>query len=243
VSNLIVQRQSLKFRARTYTAFVFTPRAPIADWLMDLDATLERSKSFFTGHAVALDLSAVRLSPNGIAHLVASLEERNIRVLGIEGVEPNEVVGLPPTGLPPILRGGRGTQDLDLPEPEPAPAPAAEAAPRLREQPSSLLIEEPVRSGQSVAFVEGDVTVLGSVGSGAEIIAGGSIHIYGTLRGQAMAGVTGNRRARIFCHRFEAELLAIGSYYKTADEIEDGMRSGPIQAWLDGNTLKISAMN
>jgi septum site-determining protein MinC len=236
VSNLIVQRQSLKFRARTYTAFVFAPRAPIADWLMDLDATLERSKSFFTGHAVALDLSAVRLSPNGIAHLVASLEERNIRVLGIEGVEPNEVAG-----LPPVLRGGRGTQDLDLPEPEP-PA-ATEAAPRLREQPSSLLIEEPVRSGQSVAFVEGDVTVLGSVGSGAEIIAGGSIHIYGTLRGQAMAGVTGNRRARIFCHRFEAELLAIGSYYKTADEIEDSMRSGPIQAWLDGNTLKISAMN
>jgi septum site-determining protein MinC len=240
VSNLIVQRQSLKFRARTYTAFVFAPRAPIADWLMDLDATLERSKSFFTGHAVALDLSAVRLSENGIAHLVASLEERNIRVLGIEGVEASEAAG-----LPPILRGGHGTQDLDVREPElaPATAPATESAPRVREQPSSLLIEEPVRSGQSVAFVEGDVTVLGSVGSGAEIIAGGSIHIYGTLRGQAMAGVTGNRRARIFCHRFEAELLAIGSYYKTADEIDDSMRSGPIQAWLDGNALKISAMN
>jgi septum site-determining protein MinC len=236
VSNLIVQRQSLKFRARTYTAFVFAPQAPIADWLMDLDATLERSKSFFTGHAVALDLSAVRLSANGIAHLVASLEERDIRVLGIEGVEASEA-----SGLPPILRGGRGTQDLDLREPE--PAPATESAPRVSEQPSSLLIEEPVRSGQSVAFVEGDVTVLGSVGSGAEIIAGGSIHIYGTLRGQAMAGVTGNRRARIFCHRFEAELLAIGSYYKTADEIDDSMRSGPIQAWLDGNALKISAMN
>jgi len=240
VSNLIVQRQSLKFRARTYTAFVFTPRAPIADWLMDLDATLDRSKSFFTGHAVALDLSAVRLSPNGIAHLVASLEERNIRVLGIEGVEPTDAA-TEAAGLPPILRGGRGTQDLDLREPE--PAPAADTAPRGREQPASLLIEEPVRSGQSVAFVEGDVTVLGSVGSGAEIIAGGSIHIYGTLRGQAMAGVTGNRRARIFCHRFEAELLAIGSYYKTADEIDDSVRSGPIQAWLDGNTLKISAMN
>ena len=238
MSNLIAPRQSLKFRARTYTAFVFTPRAPIADWLMDLDATLERSTRFFTGHAVALDLSAVRLSPNGVAHLVASLEERNIRVLGIEGVEPLEGAG-----LPPILRGGRGTQDLDLPEPESPPAPAPDDAPRGREQPASLLIEEPVRSGQSVAFVEGDVTVLGSVGSGAEIIAGGSIHIYGTLRGQAMAGVTGNRRARIFCHRFEAELLAIGSYYKTADEIDDSVRSGPIQAWLDGNTLKISAMN
>jgi septum site-determining protein MinC len=237
VSNLIVQRQSLKFRARSYTAFVFAPRAPIADWLMDLDATLERSKSFFTGHAVALDLSAVQLSPNGIAHLGASLEERNIRVLGIEGGESIDTIA----GLPPVLRGGRGTQDLDLREPE--AATAVDNTPPRREQPSSLLVEEPVRSGQSVAFVEGDVTILGSVASGAEIIAGGSIHIYGTLRGQAMAGVTGNRRARIFCHRFEAELLAIGSYYKTADDIDDSVRSGAIQAWLDGNTLKISAMN
>ena len=235
MSDLIIQRQSLKFRVRSYIAFVFTPRAPIADWLMDLDATLERSKSFFSGHAVALDLSAVRLSPNGIAHLVASLEERNIRVLGIEAVELIEAAGF----LPSCAAAAE-------PKTSTCPSrsrPATEGAPRGREQPASLLIEEPVRSGQSVAFVEGDVTVLGSVGSGAEIIAGGSIHIYGTLRGQAMAGVTGNRRARIFCHRFEAELLAIGSYYKTADEIDDSVRSGPIQAWLDGNTLKISAMN
>jgi septum site-determining protein MinC len=92
-------------------------------------------------------------------------------------------------------------------------------------------------------YIDGDVTILGSVGSGAEIIAGGSIHVYGTLRGQAMAGATGNPRARIFCHRFEAELLAIGAYYKTADEIEESLRRGPAQAWLDGKTLRISAIN
>jgi septum site-determining protein MinC len=238
VSSLIIQRQSLKFRARTYMAFVFAPRAPIADWLMELDATLERSKSFFAGHAVALDLSEVRLSPNGIAHLIANLAERNIRVLGIEGVELADAAG-----LPPVLRSGRGAPELPEPEPAAVPVPAAEGAPRANQAPASLLIEEPVRSGQSIAFIDGDVTILGSVGSGAEILAGGSIHVYGTLRGQAMAGVTGNRRARIFCHRFEAELLAIGAYYKTADEIEASVRNGPAQAWLDGNTLKISTMN
>ena len=100
-----------------------------------------------------------------------------------------------------------------------------------------------MRSGQSIVFIEGDVTVLGSVGSGAEIVAGGSIHVYGTLRGRAMAGATGNARARIFCHRIEAELLAIDAFYKTADEIEDGLRRGPAQAWLEGDMLKISAMN
>ena len=240
MSSLIRQRQSLTFRARSYTAFVFTPQPPIEDWLAVLDATLERSKGFFAGHPVALDLSAAQLSADEVARLVADLQARNVRVLGIEGVEL-------PAGdarLPPLLRGGR-IQDVDIP---PEPAVAGEAAPvvpppPMKQEAASLLIESPVRSGQSVAFIEGDVTVLGSVASGAEILAGGSIHIYGTLRGQAMAGAAGSRRARIFCHRFDAELLAIGAFYKTADEIEDSLRRGPIQAWLDGNTLQISAMN
>ena len=99
-----------------------------------------------------------------------------------------------------------------------------------------------MRSGQSVIFMEGDVTILGSVGSGA-IVARGSIHVYGALRGRALAGAAGNGRARIFCHRVEAELLAIDLYYKTADEIDDSIRCRPAQAWLDGETLQISTMN
>jgi len=237
VSIALDQRKLLTFRARTYMAFVITPRAPIADWLADLDASLERSKGFFAGHPVALDLSAVRLSENGIAYLVASLQERNIRVLGIEGGDFTDETAK----LPPRLRSGQSSNNPVLPDPE--PRPAANPVPAPPPKPASLLIESPVRSGQSIVFAEGDVTVLGSVASGAEIIAGGSIHVYGALRGQAMAGAMDNLRARIFCHKFEAELLAIGGYYKTADEIEDSLRSGPVQAWLEGSTLKISAMN
>lgn len=228
------QRQSLMFRARSYMAFVFTPQPPIVDWLADLDASLERSKGFFVGRPVALDLSAVRLSPAAIAHLIANLQDRNIRVMGIEGIELAEA----DAALPPVLKSGRGSQGIELAEPAAAPAPS-KAPPKT----ASLLIEDPVRSGQSIVFIEGDVTVLGSVGSGAEIVAGGSIHVYGTLRGRAMAGATGNSRARIFCHRIEAELLAIDAYYKTADEIGGELRAGPAQAWLDGHTLRISAMN
>ena len=235
MSSLVLQRQSLRFRARSYMAFAITPRAPIVDWLADLDANLERSRGFFAGHPVVLDLSGVHLRAPGIAHLVEALEERNIRVLGIEGVDP----AAGEAGLPPILRGGRGTPGTESTESGTA---AAKAAPRKQSSPS-LLVEDPVRSGQSVVFIEGDVTVLGSVGSGAEIVAGGSIHVYGTLRGRAMAGANGNARARIFCHRVEAELLAIDSYYKTAEDIEESLRRGPAQAWLEGSTLKISALN
>ncbi len=241
MSSLVRQRHSLMFRPRSYMAFAIAPQPPIVDWLSDLDASLERSEAFFAGQHVALDLSAVNLSPTAIGQLVANLEERNIRVLGIEGIDPAKWQA----GLPPVLRGGRGTRASEPPGSiAAAPAPASGRPPAQSPQPASLMIEDPVRSGQSVIFTEGDVTVLGSVGSGAEIVAGGSIHVYGTLRGRALAGATGNARARIFCHRVEAELLAINSYYRTADDIEDSLRRRPAQAWLDeGNTLQISAMN
>lgn len=164
-------------------------------------------------------------------HLISRLEERKMRILGIEGVNPVEAQA----GLPPILHRGRDEQPVEPPEPTNSAS--------QKENRTSLLINDPVRSGQCVVFTEGDVTVIGSVGSGAEIVAGGSIHIYGTLRGRAMAGANGNTQARIFCQRVEAELLAIDSYFKTADEIEENLRHGPAQAWLEGATLRISAMN
>jgi septum site-determining protein MinC len=115
--------------------------------------------------------------------------------------------------------------------------------PKSKAKPASLLIESPVRSGQSVVFTEGDITVLGSVGSGAEIVAGGSIHVYGALRGRAMAGIEGNASARIFCQKIEAELLAIDGFYRTAEDISDSLRHRPAQAWLAGNVMRIEPLN
>jgi septum site-determining protein MinC len=178
---------------------------------------------------VVLDLSTVDLSASAIAHLVCSLEQREIRVLGFEGVDAARLT----TGLPPLLHGGR---DCVI-------RPTESEKPEARPQPKSLLLETPVRSGQSIIFPDGDVTVLGSVGSGAEIVAGGSIHIYGTLRGRAMAGVNGNSAARIYCQKIEAELLAIDGYYQTADELDVALRNRPAQAWLDGETMRIAALN
>jgi septum site-determining protein MinC len=107
----------------------------------------------------------------------------------------------------------------------------------------SLLIDEPIRSGQSIVFPTGDVIVVGSVASGAEVIAGGSIHVYGVVRGRAIAGSMGNARARIFCRRLEAELLAIDGLYKTADNLEPRFHGRAIQAWLEGDALMMAALD
>jgi septum site-determining protein MinC len=108
---------------------------------------------------------------------------------------------------------------------------------------TSLLLDNPVRSGQSIVFPDGDVTVLGAVSSGAEIVAGGSIHVYGALRGRAMAGVNGNSSARIYCQKIEAELIAIDGYYQTAEQIDAALRGKPAQARLDGHTMRITQLN
>ena len=223
-------RQLVRMRGRSYVAFVFTPEIPIVGWLEQIDVTLARSPGFFVGKPVVLDLAALDLSRPAITHLVNNLEERNIRVLGIEGVDADRLT----TSMPPLLTGGRScvitrTEPVERPEAKP--------------KPNSLLLESPVRSGQSIVFTDGDVTVLGSVGSGAEIVAGGSIHVYGTLRGRAMAGVNGNSSARIYCQKIEAELLAIDGYYQTAEEIDASLRNRPAQAWLQGDTMKITPLN
>ena len=94
-----------------------------------------------------------------------------------------------------------------------------------------------------MVFERGDITVLGSVASGAEVMAGGSVHIYGTLRGRAIAGLSGHPGARIFCSRLQAELLAIDGVYQTADDMPANVLGKPVQAWLEGEQMKISVLD
>ena len=244
----------IRFRGRSFVALVLAPELPIGDWLERLDTLAERSAGFFLGRPIVLDVAGLAMTKADLAELIAELHKRNVRIMGIEGAKPS-MLGL---GLPPEMRGGRPAGDIEAPEtPSAAQAdlPAAAAADDAASQPQpvqmtaaqsqatpSLIIETPVRSGQSVVFPEGDVTVLGSVASGAEVVAGGSIHIYGSLRGRAIAGSIGNANARIFCQKLEAELVAIDGLYKTAEDIETQSRGRPVQFWLEGDALMTAAL-
>jgi septum site-determining protein MinC len=219
---------TMRFRGRSYMAFALAPEPPVADWLAQIDEWIRNSAGFFVGRPVVLDLAAVSLSSGGVAHLVSELEARDIRIMGIEGAD---AAALGP-GLPPVLKGGRTINAQEA---------AAAASPAESEKEAhSLVVDAPVRSGQSVVFPTGDVTVLGSIASGAEVVAGGSVHVYGTLRGRAMAGCNGNRSARILCRKLEAELLAIDGYYRAADDIAAALRGRPAQAWLDNTAVSIA---
>ena len=251
-------RHSIRFHGRSYHAMVLAPEPPVANWLAELDTWLERSPGFFFGRPVVLDLAVHQPgSKQGLAELLQNLAERNIKVMGIEGAEPSWL----DFAMPPLLLNGRQAGDnppaaAEAPAPAPfsdsapdaaaplsnAPSPAADpasAGAATPQHPNSLLMDSSIRSGQCIVHPEGDVIVVGSVASGAEVIAGGSIHIYGTLRGRAIAG-SRDARARIFCRKLEAELLSIDGLYMVADDMPAHLRGQPIQVWLDGDSMMMA---
>lgn len=230
-------------------ALVLAPEPPVEGWLQALDAQIARAPSFFDARPVIVDLAALPREQPDVAGLIQAMAGRGIRIIGTEGAHPSWHDVAKWGG--PILSNGKG-RPVEVPDapqappenatPPPATAAAPETAPAEPVAPS-LVLAQTVRSGQSVVHEAGDVTIIGSVSSGAEIVAGGSIHIYGALRGRAIAGLGGSRQARIFCNRLHAELLAIEGVYKTADDMDPRLHGRSIQAWLDGEHMSIAAMD
>ncbi len=210
------------------------PEWPTEDWLTALAVQMKRAPTFFEGRPVIVDLSALAGQESDLEALVAELERRDIRIIGVEGAPPgwtdSEI-----WGRPPIATNGRADRFIEVVE----DAPDTPAVP----EPTSLLLRGPIRSGQTVFFERGDVTVVGSVASGAEVIAGGSVHVYGTLRGRVIAGFASPSGAGVFCHRMEAELIAINGVYKVADDMPAMMRGKPVHAVLDGDTIVMTVMS
>jgi septum site-determining protein MinC len=235
-----VQRKSIRFPARSFLAFALAPEAPLSEWFESLDKWTENSPGFFFGRPVVLDLNFLKPKVEEVAGLVAQLAKRGIRIYAIEAQ------GLDSLGpdLPPLLKGAKPSVVDEAPGNS---RPAAEAVPAAGKEDaagsSTLVIDSPIRSGQSIYHPKGDVVVLGSVASGAEILAGGCIHVYGTLRGRAFAGATGDAKARIFCRRNEAELLAIDGWYRTAEDMESSTHGRPVQAFLEDGVVWVAALN
>jgi septum site-determining protein MinC len=227
-------------------ALVLAPEPPVAEWLHALDAQIARAPSFFDARPVIVDLAALPREQPDVAGLIQAMAERGIRIIGTEGAHPTWHDVAKWGG--PILATGKG-RPVEVPDDPPAPpaesappaaAPAAAETAASEPSAASLVVAQTVRSGQSVVHEAGDVTIIGSVASGAEIVAGGSIHIYGALRGRAVAGSTGNRQARVFCRELEAELLAIDGHYKTADDFAPDVLGRPVQAWIEGSAIKVA---
>lgn len=219
----------IRVLGRSFMAFVIMPQLPLDEWLAELDAQIARSPGFFDARPVIVDLGGLTGPQPGTDTLLADLEKRGISMIDVEnaGALPGAELWRRP------LVGGRSAGEIDMGSTKLAPVAPEE---------TSLIVSETVRSGQSVMFTSGDLTVVGSVSSGAEVLAGGSIHVYGKLCGRAIAGALGRSEARIFCRRFEAELVSIDGYYTTADDMDPASRGRAVGIRLDGESIVIEPL-
>ena len=222
----------MTLRGRAFKALVLAPEAPLPDWFADLDASLKRSPTLFDGRPLILDIAALGSDPDVVGKLLADLGTRRIRILGIEGAEAtlSGKTLLDGIALPPLLVAGRPATSIEIP---------GDAEPET----TSLMIEGSVRSGQSIVHPTGDVTVMGSVAPSAPTPRRGSIHVYGALRGRAIAGAARNPRARIYCRKFEPELLGIDRLVRTAEDMGTTLRGKPVQIWLDSGSIKMATLD
>ncbi len=182
----------------------------------------------FSGQAQNLDLTA----------LLAQCRELGLQPIGFRGGErfASEISA---TGLAVLpASAGRGTPARSAERPaaeEQAVSSNADKAPeRVR---GSKLVTQPVRSGQQIYARDSDLIVMSQVSEGAEVLADGSIHIYGGLRGRALAGVRGDTDARIFCQRMEAELLSVAGNFMLSDDMPEAMNKQSVQIYLEGEKL------
>ncbi len=215
---------------------------------LELAAKLESAPQLFARTPVVLDLSHLPALPNAehVRDLFMRIRDAGMLPVGLSyGTTENEALARE-LGQPLFAkfrtafeRGGDPAVQAPAPaEPVSAPTPA----PPSRDTRATLHQDTPVRSGQQVYARGGDLVLTRMVANGAEVIADGSIHIYGALRGRALAGAQGDEGARIYCQEFHAELVSIAGHYRVFEDLPAELRGNPVQAWLEGEKLLLARL-
>jgi len=218
-----------------------------------LGAKVEQAPDFFRNTPVVVDLSAIPAGSEGLQFplLVGLLRGYGMIPVGVRGGdaaqnEAAEALELAILG-DAFVRKPRAAATKAAPNSGPKPAtPVPETAkpqaPRPAPNAGSRLVARPVRSGQRVYAAGGDLSIVAPVSSGAELMADGNIHVYGPLRGRALAGMKGDAKARIFCQDLQAELVSVAGHYRVSENIPAALKGVPVQVFLDKEVLRIEKL-
>jgi len=210
---------------------------------LDMDAVaeqlgikVEQAPDFFHNTPVVIDLTGLTEAAGEVQFplLVGLLRGYGMIPFGVRGGSQAqhtaaEAMELAILGDALVRRAGPQASSASRSEPDAKPGPAG----------SFTLITRPVRSGQRVYAAGGDLSVVAAVSAGAELMADGNIHVYGALRGRALAGMKGDTEARIFCQNLEAELVSVAGHYRVSENIPSELKGVPVQIFLDQKVLRI----
>lgn len=227
----VLKSQAFKLKGRLYTFTVLQlMNADGALFAQQLAEIITKAPKLFDRTPVVLDCSALADERVDLQFLCQCLRDHHLVPVGIQGANSLLTTLAQCQGL--AVLNASSTHDKPLIDEQPEAIPA--------ESLKTKLLTTPVRSGQQVVSKGGDLVIAASVSHGAELLADGNIHVYGALRGRALAGISGDTQARIFCQSLEAELVSIAGFYRLSDAIES--QSGPCQIYLHDEHIHIEAI-
>jgi len=216
-----------------------------------LGAKVEQAPEFFRNTPVVIDLAALPAGARDVEFpvLVGLLRGYGMIPFGVRGgtksqnaaAEAMELAILSETFARVAKASGGATEPQARARADAAPA-TTRGEPQKRPSQGFTLVTRPVRSGQRIYAAGGDLSVVAAVSSGAELMADGNIHVYGPLRGRALAGMKGNAEARIFCQDLQAELVSVAGHYRISESIPPELRGQPVQIYLDQKILRIERL-
>jgi septum site-determining protein MinC len=205
----------------------------------ELAQQVQRSPRFFLNAPVVLDLKgAAEFTREGEFHEAGEILRRHtLTLIGIQNAQPAQLDAAASAGLASFAPNATQRNRVRPTDPDPSTVPAPQTA--VASAAKSRLVTQPVRSGTQIYARGGDLVVTAPVSPGAEIMADGNIHVYGVLRGRALAGASGDADARIFCSRLEAELVSIAGHYLVSDQLPPEQRGFSVQIALVDEQLTI----
>ncbi|QJR81934.1 septum site-determining protein MinC [Alteromonas pelagimontana] len=210
-----------------------------------LAAKVASAPLFFTRSSLILHFNQA-VTPTEFELIVTQCRRHKLQPMAVKGATEGLRETINDLGLSDISQSKATDSALQVTEPTPEKAdPEEPVAPDAEQQTAQTakVIHRPVRSGQQIYAQGGDLIILASVSEGAEILADGNIHVYGTLRGRALAGVKGDTQARIFCQHLEAELLSIAGRFVLQDTIQTQCWKQSAQAYLEEDALMITSLS
>jgi septum site-determining protein MinC len=212
----------------------------------DLERRVQAAPQMFTRTAVVLDMSHLPALPDDgtVDALLEAIRAAGMLPVGLAYGDSQTDALAQRMGLPVIARFREAFERAGITaQADAAPAPAEEGddAPATT-SPTGQQHTRNVRSGQQIYARDRDLVITATVANGAEVIADGSIHVYGTLRGRALAGAQGDESARIFCTDFRPELVSIAGHYRVFEEIPRQFEGKAVQCRLEGEKLLIEKL-
>jgi len=227
---------AFELKGNLLTLLVFRILDPSNEKLaIQLDKKFKQAAALFQHAPVVIDLQVVHDKPVDLGYIVGLLRSYGLIPVGVRGgtAKQNDIAVSLSLGILPELKVERTRRE---------PAEESSTATPVSVPMVAKTVTQPVRSGQQIVELQGDLIILSTVSPGAEILAKRHIHVYGALRGRALAGVNGDADARIFCQAMEAELVSVAGHYLVNEDLKASLRGKPTQVYLQHGNLVLQAL-